>query len=271
MMSTLLARGLPSSFWTFSTMSCWLALRVTLSVLAYSDGLGELKDSEFITVTDVDGSSLGTVHEQDQTIDQIVDVLERSSLGTITVNSHVFTLESLDDKVGNDSSVVWVHSWTESVENSSNSNINTILPHVTVSQGLGDSLSLVVTCSGTDTVDVTPVFFSLRVLLWVTVDFRGGGDEESSLCSLGKTEHVEGTHERGLDGLDSVVLVVRRGSGACKMVDFWTSAAILLEVPSKLTVNLDQEWLNDIVSDHLEVGVTDPVGDLKLVSFKTYG
>jgi hypothetical protein len=171
-------------------------------------------------VTNVDGSGLGTVHEQDQTIDQIVDVLERSSLGTITVNSHVFTLESLDDKVGNDSSVVWVHSWTESVENSSNSNINTILPHVTVSQGLGDSLSLVVTCSGTDTVDVTPVFFSLGVLFWVTVDFRGGGDEESSLGSLGKTEHVEGTHERSLDGLDSVVLVVRGGSGTCEMVDF---------------------------------------------------
>jgi len=220
MMSTLLARGLPSSFWTFSTMSCWLALRVTLSVLAYSDGLGELKDSEFITVTDVDGSGLGTVHEQDQTIDQIVDVLERSSLRTITVNSHVFTLESLDDEVGDNSSVVWVHSWTESVEDSGNSDIDTILPHVTVSQSLGDSLSLVVTCSGTDTVDVTPVVFSLRVLLWVTVDFRGGGDEESSLGSLGKTEHVEGTHERGLDGLDSVVLVMRGGSGACEMVDF---------------------------------------------------
>ena len=187
----------------------------------YSDGLGELKDGEFVTVTDVDGSGLGTVHEQDQTIDQIVDVLERSSLGTITVNSHVFTLESLDDKVGNDSSVVWVHSWTESVEDSGNSDIDTILPHVTVSQSLGDSLSLVVTCSGTDTVDVTPVVFSLRVLLWVTVDFRGGGDEESSLGSLGKTEHVEGTHERSLDGLDSVVLVVRGGGGACEMVDFY--------------------------------------------------
>jgi hypothetical protein len=30
----------------------------------------------------------------------------------------------------------------------------------------------------------------------------------------------------------------------------------------KLTVDLDQEWLDDIVSDHLEVGVTDPVGHL---------
>jgi hypothetical protein len=185
----------------------------------YSDGLGELEDGEFVTVTNVDGSSLGTVHEQDQTVDQVVDVLERSGLGTITVNSHVFTLESLDDKVGNDSSVVWVHSWTESVEDSSNSDIDTVLPHVTVGQGFGHTLSLVVTCSGTDTVDVTPVLFSLGVLLGITVDLGGGGDEESSLGSLGETEHVEGTHKRSLDGLDSVVLVVGRGGGASEMVD----------------------------------------------------
>lgn len=35
----------------------------------------------------------------------------------------------------------------------------------------------------------------------------------------------------------------------------------------RLTVNLDQEWLDDIVSDHLKVGVTDPVGDLISVVF----
>jgi hypothetical protein len=99
------------------------------------------------------------------------------------------------------------------------------LPHVTISQGLGNSLSLVVTCSGTDTVDVTPVVLSLGVLLGVTVDFRGRGDEESSLGSLGKTEHVEGTHERRLDGLDGVVLVVRRGSRAGKVVDFCRALA----------------------------------------------
>ena len=189
--------------------------------LTHSDSLGKLQDGKLVTVTNVDGSGLVTVHEQDQTIDQIVNVLERSGLGSITVNSHVFTLEGLDDKVGNDSSVVWVHPWTESVENSGDSDINTVLPHVTISQGLGDSLSLVVTCSGTDTVDVTPVFFSLGVLLGVTVDLRGRGDEESSLGSLGETEHVEGTHERRLDGLDGVVLVVRWGCRAGEMVDFY--------------------------------------------------
>lgn len=192
----------------------------------YSDSLGELEDGELVTVTDVDRSGLGTVHEQDQTINQIVDVLERSSLGSITVNSHILTLEGLDDEVGNDSTIVWVHSWTESVEDTCDTNINTVLPHVTISQSLGDSLSLIVTCSGTDTIDVTPVVFSLRVLLGITVDFRSGGDEESSLGSLGETKHVEGTHERSLDGLDCVVLVVGWGGGTGQVVDLCKSVSV---------------------------------------------
>lgn len=35
---------------------------------------------------------------------------------------------------------------------------------------------------------------------------------------------------------------------------------------TRLTVNLDQEGLDDIVSDHLKVGVTNPVGNLDFVS-----
>lgn len=66
-----------------------------------------------------------------------------------------------------------------------------------------------------------PVVLRLGVDLGVSVDLRGGGDQESSLGSLGQTEHVKGTHEGGLDGLNSVVLVVRRRGRAGKMVDLW--------------------------------------------------
>jgi len=117
---------------------------------------------------------------------------------TVTVDSHILALESLDDEVGDNSTVVWVHSGTERVEDTGNSDIDIILPHVTVGEGFGDSFTFIVTSSGTDTVDVTPVVFSLRVLLWVTVDLGSGSDEESSLGSLGETEHVQGTHETSL-------------------------------------------------------------------------
>ena len=49
---------------------------------------------------------------------------------------------------------------------------------------------------------------------------RRAGNEEASLGALRQTEHVESAHERGLDGLDRVELVVRRRGGASKVVDF---------------------------------------------------
>ena len=189
--------------------------------MTYSDGLGELHNGELVARTNVDRSSLLAVHEQDQTVDEVVDVLERSGLLAVTVDGHVLALERLDDKVGDDSAVVRVHPGAKGVEDSGNSDLDVVLSHVAVREGLGDSLALVVARSGANAVDVTPVVLSLRVLLWVTVDLGGGRDEESRLGSLGKTKHVEGTHERRLDGLDGVVLVVRWGCGAGEMVDFY--------------------------------------------------
>lgn len=185
----------------------------------YSDGLGKLEDGKFVTVTNVDGSGLGAVHQEDETVNQVVDVLERSSLGSITVDGHVLALERLDDKVRDDSAVVGVHPGAERVEDSGNSDIDAVLPHVAVRQGLGDSLALVVARSGTNTVDVTPVVLSLGVLLGVTVNLGRRRNEESGLGSLGETEHVERTHERRLDGLDGVVLVVRGRGRAGEVVD----------------------------------------------------
>lgn len=40
-----------------------------------SDRLSELEDGELVGVSDVDGSGLVSVHEEDKTIDEIVDVL----------------------------------------------------------------------------------------------------------------------------------------------------------------------------------------------------
>jgi hypothetical protein len=88
----------------------------------------------------------------------------------------------------------------------------------------------------------------LGVNLGVTVNLGSGRDQEPSLGPLGKSEHVHGSHERGLDGLYGVVLVVRGRCGTGEMVDL---------------VDLDEEGLDYVVPDHLEVGVTDPVGDLK--------
>lgn len=186
----------------------------------HSDSLGKVDDGKLVRRANVDGAGFGTVHKKDQSIDQVVDVLERSGLLAVTVNSHILTLERLDDKVRDNSAVVRVHSGTECVEDTSNTDLDIVLSHVAISEGLGNSLALVVAGSGTDTVDMAPVLLTLRVLFGVAVDLGRRGDEESRLGSLGKTQHIECTHERGLDGLDRVVLVVGRRGRASKMVDF---------------------------------------------------
>lgn len=216
------------------------------------------------------GSAVGTVHQEDKTVDQVVDVLERPGLRTVTVDGHVLALEGLDDKVRDDATVVRVHPGSEGVEDTSDTDVDAVLVHIPVGKGLGDTLALVVTSSDTGTVDVTPaakhvrdintrtratqafqsnsLVLMLGVNLGVTVNLGSGRDQEPSLGPLGQSEHVHGTHERGLDGLDGVVLVVRGGGGAGQVVDL---------------VDLDEEGLDDVVPDHLEVGVTDPVGNLR--------
>ncbi len=50
---------------------------------------------------------------EDKTIDEIMDVLEGPGLHTITVDGHVLTLQGLDDEVGDDTTIVRVHSRTK--------------------------------------------------------------------------------------------------------------------------------------------------------------
>ena len=186
----------------------------------YPNGLGELQNGELVAVTDVDRPSVVAVHEKDEAVDEIVDVLERPRLRTVAVNRHILTLERLDNEVGDDTAIVGIHARTKGVEDTGDTDIDAILTHIAVREGLGDTLALVVACTRTDAVDMTPVVLPLRVLLRVPVNLRGRGDEETSLGALGETKHVQSTHEGGLDRLDRVVLVVGRRSGTCEVVDF---------------------------------------------------
>lgn len=70
------------------------------------DELSELQDSELVSVADVNGTSLVRVHEVDQAVDQVVDVLEGTRLVAVAVDGDVLAFESLDDKVGDDATVI---------------------------------------------------------------------------------------------------------------------------------------------------------------------
>lgn len=62
--------------------------------------------------------------------------LERPRLTSISIDSHILTLQGLDDKVGHNSSVVRVHSGTEGVEDSGDSDVDVVLAHEAVRESL---------------------------------------------------------------------------------------------------------------------------------------
>ena len=80
--------------------------------------------------------------------------------------------------------------------------------------------------------------------LGVSVDLRGGGDEHPGLDPLGQPEDVDGADGVGLDRLHRVEHVVGRAGGRGQVVDL---------------VHLQEERVDDVVVNHLEVFVPDPV------------
>lgn len=107
---------------------------------------GEVVDGVFVRVADIDWHVVVAIHELDQSIDQIVDVLEAAGVCAISVYCDVLVLEGLDDEVRHDASIVGVHSGTEGVENTSDANFNVVLAFVGVHHSFCDALSLIVAC-----------------------------------------------------------------------------------------------------------------------------
>ena len=89
---------------------------------------------------------------------------------------------------------------------------------------------------------MTPVTFFLRMNLRVTIHFTGGSLKNSGLNSLGQTQHVNGTHDTGLDCFYGIILVVNRRSRAGQIVNL---------------IDLDVEREGHVMADDLEPGVAD--------------
>ena len=74
-----------------------------------ADEAGELEDGELVAVAEVDRPRLARVHERDQAVDEVVDVLERARLRAVAVHGQVLAAQGLHDKVGDDAAVERVH------------------------------------------------------------------------------------------------------------------------------------------------------------------
>ena len=74
-----------------------------------ADEAGEFEDGELVAVAEVDRPRLARVHERDQAVDEVVDVLERARLRAVAVHGQVLAAQGLHDKVGDDAAVERVH------------------------------------------------------------------------------------------------------------------------------------------------------------------
>ncbi len=90
--------------------------------------------------------------------------------------------------------------------------------------------------------DVAPVIFLLRMHHWIAIDLGRRRLQDPRTHALGKTEHVDSTHDRRLDGLHGVVLIVNRRRRTSKVVDL---------------VHLEEYRLSHVMTQQLEARIVE--------------
>jgi len=156
-------------------------------------------------------------------------------------------VECLDDEVGDDASVVGVHSRAIGIEDPYDADVDVVGSVVIEEESFGAAFSFVVAGANSDGVDVSPVGFGLGMDVRFAVDFAGGGLEDFGSDAFGESEHVDGSHDGGFDGLDGVVLVMDGRGRAGEVVDF---------------VDFERDGVYDVVADELEIGFGEEVCDI---------
>ena len=154
-----------------------------------------------------------------QSIDQITDILKGSGLISFSVDGQGFALQGLNDKIGNDTTIIGMHARTKGIENPRDTDVDLVLILVGIHHGFGDTFALVITRTRTNGINISPIAFVLGMDLRVAVDFGSGGEQNARANAFGQAQHVECAHGTGFDGLDGVKLVMGRRSGASKVID----------------------------------------------------
>ena len=60
---------------------------------------GELHYCKFFGVSNIDGEVEGGLHERDEAVDKVVNVLKGAGLLALAVNGHVLAAEGLEDEI----------------------------------------------------------------------------------------------------------------------------------------------------------------------------
>jgi hypothetical protein len=218
------------------------------------DPLGKLKDAGFAGVPQVDRTDeIVGIHEPDEPFNQVGHKAEGAGLGAVAVDGDIFAAQRLDGEVGDHPAVMLSHPRAVGVEDPGEPDIHVVLAVVIHHEGLGHPFPLVIAAPDADGIHVAPVALRLRMYFGVAVDFGGGCLKYPRLHPLCQTQHVDGSHDAGLRGLDRVVLVMDRRGGAGHVVDL---------------VHFQENRFDDVVPDQLEAVVVKEMTNVLLVAGK---
>src|SRR5204863_2051822 len=112
-------------------------------------------------------------HQSRERVDQIVDVAKRAGLPAIAVDRDVTSKQRLDDKIGHDPTIVWMHARAVSIENSRHLDAQAMLAPIVEKQRFGATLALVIAGTRANRIDVAPVVLGLRMGQRIAIDLRG--------------------------------------------------------------------------------------------------
>lgn len=216
-----------------------------------NDLLGQFEDGKFPGIAGIyrAGEVVGGVHEANENLNEVIDVAEGSGLVALAVDGDRLILQGLDDEIGDNPTIVWVHARAVGVEDPGDFYAQAMLPVVVEKKRLGAALPFIVTGTDACRIDIAPIAFRLRVDLRVAVDLTGRGLEDLGLDPFGEAEHVDGAVDRGLGGLHRIMLVVNRRGRAGEIIDF---------------IDLDIERKGDVVADQLKSGIAQEMADIRL-------
>ena len=205
-------------------------------------------------VSNVDRSDkLFAVHQFDQTFDLIIDVAETSGLGAIAVNCDWFFSDGFEDEVADDSTIELIQSGTVSIENSCDSDVDTLDTIVLNEKSLGGSFSFIVARSDSNRVDMAPVVFALRTDFWVTVDFWSGSKEYSGFVLFGEIQDVDRALETSEKSFQWGILVMNGWGRAGQIIDL-------------LGDKINSNFISDVGVNKFKVGVINDILDVPQIA-----
>ena len=139
------------------------------------------------------------------------------------------------------------------MKNTDNLDTHAVLPVIIHKQSFRATFALIVAGTETDRIDIAPIGFHLRMYGRVAIDLACRCLQDFRLDAFGQSQHIDGPHNRRLDRLDWIILIMNGGRGTSQVIDF---------------VHLGEIRRRYIVAHQFEIGIRQQMHDVRLAARK---